>query len=230
MLRLGPSVPPAPGWFTQQQQRSRRRRKRHHEGSDEGTDGSPLAEADRSGALALIGNTPLVRIRSLSEQTGCEVRSTQPFLSLHQCVKAGSMVLACGRPAAHRWARRPRRQAWQARCVPQTLNSRLPDTGGKYPVGGAAASRCGVQQGRMPHGVRRRSGQRRRCSTREAASRTAWRCASCRRRSAAAGARCCAFTSTSGTAGRVAASMGCRTKEREVVVGCRERRTGGRAR
>lgn len=35
--------------------------------------GVPVSEAV-DGVEGLIGNTPLVRIRSLSEQTGCEVR------------------------------------------------------------------------------------------------------------------------------------------------------------
>ncbi|KAJ2718648.1 Cysteine synthase 2 [Coemansia sp. Benny D115] len=58
------------------------RRRQAHTGADAGADARPGAPPDVvQGVTGLIGNTPLVRLNSLSEHTGCEILGKAEFLN-----------------------------------------------------------------------------------------------------------------------------------------------------
>lgn len=77
-LLLGGAALGAAAVLAAQTLRSGRRRRRRREESQK----PALAEDIRSGLEECIGNTPLIRIKCLSEATGCEILGKAEVLSL----------------------------------------------------------------------------------------------------------------------------------------------------
>ena len=72
-------------------------------------------------AIAAIGNTPLIRLRRASEETGCEILGKAEFLNPGQSVKDRAALfiikdaIARGRAAARRRDRRRDRRQYRHR-------------------------------------------------------------------------------------------------------------------